>query len=276
MPTGCLQEGTAYSFWSDHMPAGLGRGLDGVDPRGAAAPARARHHGLAGRVGPTRSVEGVSRARRPARAVDARGDRAVVGPTPRARADRRADRAVQLGERRQGQRADDQDHAGWLSRERHRLDARALRGSLRRGTRSGTAVRRGRGARRGRRAARRRRVPDPPARAGGPGVPCGARRRRGGARGQRLERPPPSHRPPAVARPRRHPSDAAAGRRGQHPAGVGLSGPDDRDAHAPAGRRARRPPLPDRRRRAQRRGRGDGQRLAGDDARTSSRRCRWP
>ena len=41
---GCLQEGTAYSFWSDHMPADPVEDWMDVDPRRPAPPAHARHH----------------------------------------------------------------------------------------------------------------------------------------------------------------------------------------------------------------------------------------
>ena len=101
--------------------------------------------------------------------------------------------------------ADDQDHARRLSRERHRLDARALRRALRRGARPRDPVRRGGCARRGGRQARRA---------------SGSRStstRWGTVRSVRRSTPsrprarrtdgttPPSHRAPAAARPRRHP-----------------------------------------------------------------------
>ena len=134
-PTGLLQEGTAYTFWSDHVPPDATEDWMASIRGRAGVPPRARDHRMAGRLGAARPARGVPRVERRRGAHRACRHGAVVGPPPRRGADRRARRAARLGDEGPGRRRHDQDHARRLPRERDRLDARPLRRALRRGAR---------------------------------------------------------------------------------------------------------------------------------------------
>ena len=104
-PTGLLQEGTAYTFWSDHVPPDSTE-----DWMASIRVAQEYLHALGitawqdAWVRPD-LLRGVPRVERRRGAHRACRHRAVVGPPPRRGADRRARRAARLGDEGPGRRA---------------------------------------------------------------------------------------------------------------------------------------------------------------------------
>ena len=191
-PTGTLHEGAAYRFndtWSRRPTRPSGRRRMLARQR---APARARHHRLAGRLGHPGHPGGLPGAGR-GRAADRPGRRRRCGGTGTAgwsRSPTCSPSASGHGAagRARGRRLPPdhgQDHDRRRAGELHRRAARALLRRLRRAHgQPRPRLRRARPAGRGRHRAGPARLPGAPARDRRPGGAERARRRRGGPRGR--------------------------------------------------------------------------------------------